>query len=178
MKVLLVLRHAKASRSAPSGDDFDRRLELRGREEASAVGRLLRARGIAFDAIVASPAVRVVETVSAVIEAAGTAVEPAYDRRIYNAEPETLLEIIRDTDDSIQRMLLVGHNPGLQQLLLGLSDDDLTGLRATIAAGFPTAALAELHLAIEHWRDAGRGTGRVASLVRPDDLHFGLSGVN
>ena len=178
MKVLLVLRHAKARPSDPAGEDFDRRLEGRGREDAMAVGRLLRARGVPLDAIVASPAARVVETVSAVIEAAGTAVEPAYDHRIYNAEPETLIEIIRDTDDSIQRMLLVGHNPGLQRLLVGLSDDDPGGLRATIAAGFPTAALAELHLAIEHWRDAESGTGRIATLVRPDDLDSGTPGEN
>lgn len=169
MKTLFVLRHAKASRDAPSGTDFDRPLNKRGRKAAVAVGRELRARNSAVDAIVASPAARVSETVSGVIEGSGYNLEPAWDRRIYNASPVNLIEVLREVDDAVERLLIVGHNPGLQNLLLDLAEDDPGGLRDEIASSFPTAALAELRLAIAHWREAGPGRGRIVSLVRPRD---------
>ena len=176
MKTLFVLRHAKASRDAPSGADFDRPLNKRGRKAAVAVGRELRARDVAVDAIVASPAVRVTETVSGVMEGSGHTLAPVWDRRIYDASPEILLEVVREAGDKVERLLIVGHNPGLQHLLLHLAEGDRDGLREDIAASFPTAALAELRLSVEHWRDAGPCRGRIVSLFRPRDLDSTLAG--
>lgn len=169
MKTLLVLRHAKSSQDAPSGIDLDRPLNPRGRSQALALGRMMRERQIAVDAIIASPAARVAETLSGVLEGAGTGIEPVFDPRLYNASPEALLEVIREADDKVGRLLIVGHNPGLQHLLLHLGDQDCDGLRANVAANFPTATLAELRLSVDYWRDGGRHSGRIASLVRPED---------
>lgn len=176
MKTLFVLRHAKASRDAPSGADFDRPLNQRGHKASVAVGRELWARNSAIDAIVASPAVRAVETVSGVIEGSGCTFAPLWDRRIYNASPGRLIEVIREADDTVERLLIVGHSPGLQHMLLDLAEDDPDGLRGDVASSFPTAALAELHLADEHWRDVAPGRGRIVSFVRPRDLDPTLAG--
>jgi len=169
MKTLFVLRHAKASRDAPSGADFDRPLNKRGRKAAVAVGRELRARKSAVDAIVASPAARVVETVSGVIEGSGYDLEPVWDRRIYDASPQDLIRVLHEVDDTVERLLIVGHNPSLQNLLLHLAEEDRDGLREEVAASFPTAALAELRLTLDHWRELAPRRGRIVSLVRPED---------
>jgi phosphohistidine phosphatase len=168
MKTLLVLRHAKASQDSPSSMDFDRPLKPRGRAQALALGGMVRDRQLAFDAIVASPAARVVETVTGIMDGAGLGLEPAYDRRLYNASPETLLEVIREAGNTVERLLIVGHNPGLQHLLLHIAEDDGDGLRDEITSGFPTAALAELQLSVDRWREIGRRSGRIVRLVRPE----------
>ena len=169
MKTLRVLRHAKASQDSPSGLDFDRPLKPRGQRQALALGRMMREQGMAVDAIVASPAARVVETVSGLIDGGGASCEPRFDRRIYNASTETLIEVIREAGDKVERLFIVGHNPGLQHLLLHLADEDRDGLREEVAASFPTAALAELRLSVEHWREVGPRSGRIINLVRPED---------
>lgn len=170
MKRLFVLRHAKASGPASAPTDFDRPLNPRGHRQAVDIGGIVRARHFDVDAIVASPALRVVETISGVIEGARLAVEPTYDPRAYNASPETLLEILREADDTVERLLIVGHNPGLQHLLLLIAEDDRDGLRGDVAIGYPTAALAELCLAVDHWREVGPHSGRIVSLVRARDV--------
>lgn len=170
MKTLLVLRHAKASQDASFAVDFDRPLKPRGHRQALALGRLVREQNLAVDAIVASPAARVVETLSGVLEGAGSAVAPEYDRRVYDASLETLLEVIREADDRVENLLVVGHNPGLHQLVLHLADNDRDGLRGDVADSFATATLAELRLSIERWGEAGRHSGRIVSLLRPREL--------
>jgi phosphohistidine phosphatase len=157
MKRLLVLRHAKAEEDSPSGKDFDRPLAERGWDDAAEVGRAMRKRGFAPDAIVASPAKRVVETLAALAEGYG-ALDPAFDQRIYNASLGTLFEVVRAADDGAQALLLVGHNPGLQLLLL-----DLT--RGRIGEHFPTAALAIVDIAVASWADAGAHSSDLVNLI-------------
>jgi len=169
MKTLFVLRHAAASGPASAPTDFDRPLNPRGKAQALDIGAKMQERHLDFDAIVASPALRVVETLSSVIEGARSNVEPTYDPRTYNASAERLIEILRETDDRFERLLIVGHNPGLQHLLLQLAGDDRDGLRGDVASSYPTATLAELCLAVDRWRDVGPRSGSIVSLVRPRD---------
>jgi phosphohistidine phosphatase len=169
MKTLLVLRHAKANQDSPSGLDFDRPLKPRGQKQSLSLGRMIREQGQTVDAIVASPAARVVETLSGLIEGGGASCAPVYDRRIYNASEASLVDVIRETDDKVEHLIVVGHNPGLQQLVLQLADRDTGGLRGDVASGFPTASLAKLELAVEHWRDVGWHSGRIVNLTRPED---------
>ena len=169
MKKLFVLRHAHARGPASAPTDFDRGLDSRGREQAAGIARTIRDRGFDFDAIIASPALRVVETIAGFSAGAKNSVPTIYDQRVYNARPEALLDIIRDAEDTVRSLLMVGHNPGLQELLMNLAQDDPDGLRVEVASGYPTAALAELELAIDYWRDIGPGTGRILSLIRPGD---------
>jgi phosphohistidine phosphatase len=93
-------------------------------------------------------------------------VSPVWDRRIYNASAETLLAVIRELDDTAGAALIVGHNPGLHELVLRLAEDDC----AQVGASFPTATLAELGLAVDRWVDAGFGSGRLQNVIRPKDV--------
>jgi phosphohistidine phosphatase len=170
MKKLTLLRHAKSSWANPAASDFDRPLNKRGHRAARTIGQALKAQGLAFDAVIASPAARVVETVADVADGYGRPIRPAFDARIYLASVATLLAIVRETDDQAERLLLVGHNPGLEALAMVLTHDDGNGLRAELATKYPTATVAEIALPIDHWRDAVAGAGELARFIRPRDL--------
>jgi phosphohistidine phosphatase len=170
MKILTLLRHAKSSWDGSAASDFDRRLSGRGHRAALAIGRELKAQGLAFDAAIASPAARVVETLAGVSEGYGSPIRAAYDERLYLASVPTLLAAIRATEDSADRLLVIGHNPGLEGLAMLLTLDDGNGLRRELAAKYPTATVAEIRLTIEHWRDAGSSPGELTRFVRPRDL--------
>lgn len=167
MKTLTLLRHAKSGWDDPSLTDFQRPLNARGREAARAMGREMRALGLAFDRVLASPAARVTETLRDLAETYGP-LAPAYDERVYLAAPGTLLGLLRDTDDAHERLLIVGHNPGLERLALLLSRAG--PLRDEIAAKYPTGALAEIAFPVGHWRDVAEGTGTLTRFIRPRDL--------
>lgn len=169
MRRLLVLRHAKAERDSTTGRDFDRPLAERGRKDAAEVGRAMRDRGLGPDAIIASPAKRVVETLAALAEGYGP-LAADYDQRIYDASPGTLLEVVRQADDPAQALLLIGHNPGLQELLLDLAGRDASGLRDRVRDKYPTAALAVVELALGSWSELRAGGGEIVELIVPRDL--------
>ena len=168
MRVLTLLRHAKSDWDDPVQRDFDRPLNPRGRRAARTVGAEMKSLGLSFDRVVASPAARVVETV-AEVEAAYGRLAPEFDRRLYLATPETLLDVARETIDDFSALLLVAHNPGLEQLALMLAAPDrLTG---EVALKYPTATLAELRFeGARSWTDLAPGTATLARFVRPRDL--------
>jgi phosphohistidine phosphatase len=168
MKTLTLLRHAKSAWDDPVARDFDRPLNARGRRAAQTIGREMRAQGLAFDQVIASPAVRVVGTLRDVEHGYGQNLHPAFDKRIYLASTDVLLEVIHGGDDSGRRLLIVGHNPGLERLALLLTSGG--DLRAEIAVKYPTATLAEIHLPVERWSDVSDGAGTIARFIRPRDL--------
>jgi phosphohistidine phosphatase len=170
MKTLTLLRHAKSSWDNPATGDFDRPLNKRGHRAAHAIGRELKAQDLGFDAVVASPAARVVETIRDVEKSYERPIEAVYDRRLYLAPAATLLAIVHEADDRTDRLLLVGHNPGLEALALMLTQDDGNGLRSELAAKYPTATVAEIALPIEHWSEIEAGKGTLARFIRPRDL--------
>jgi phosphohistidine phosphatase len=167
MKTLTLLRHAKSGWDDPSLSDFARPLNARGRGAARAMGREMRALGLAFDRIVASPAVRVTETVLGLTEGYGP-IAPVYDEHVYLASLDRLLDIVRATDDIYATLLIVGHNPGMERLALLLSRGE--ALHDEVALKYPTGALTEIALPIDHWRDAAESGGSIARFLRPRDL--------
>lgn len=167
MRTLTLLRHAKSGWDDPVSRDFDRPLNPRGRRAARTVGREMKAHGLVFDLALASPARRVVETVEEVAAAYG-ALGPVYDQRLYLASISTLLEIVRATSDEVERLLLVGHNPGLEELALGLSRRG--ALRAEVEVKYPTGTVAEIELPVESWAQVREGTGQLVRFIRPRDL--------
>ncbi len=169
MKILTLLRHAKSGWDDPVSRDFDRPLNPRGRRAARTVGREMKAQGLVFDLVLASLARRVIETLDEVESAYGP-LEPDFDERLYLAAEPTLLEIVRDTPDEVGRLLLVGHNPGLEELALRLSRRDSDPLRAEVAVKYPTGTLVEIELPVDRWSDVAEGEGRIARLIRPRDL--------
>ena len=172
MKTLTLLRHAKSGWDASVARDFDRPLNARGRKAARAMGRQMRRLGLGFDLVLASPAVRVTETLTELAQGYGAAVETSFDETIYLAPVETLLALVRAVDDSDGRLLLVGHNPGMEQLALLLSQAG--ALRDEIAVKYPTAALAEIGFDLACWREIAPGGGRLTRFIRPRELAEGL----
>lgn len=172
MRTLFLLRHAKSDWADPGASDFERPLNPRGREAARAMGRELRRRGLAADCILASPAARVVETLAELADGYGGRMEVDYDPRLYLAPAETLLDLIRGAGEAHRRLLVVGHNPGMEQLALLLSRAG--ALRDQVAAKYPTGALAQISLPAAHWRDVGQGDGALELFLRPRDLASGL----
>jgi len=168
MKTLTLLRHAKSGWDAPAARDFDRTLNARGRKAARAMGREMKRLGLDFDLVLASPAARVTETLTELAQGYGGAVATEFDEHIYLASPETLVEIVRAADDAYARLLIVGHNPGMERLALLLAQEG--ALRDSIAAKYPTGALAELRFEAARWRDVTAGTGRLERFIRPRDL--------
>jgi phosphohistidine phosphatase len=169
MKTLILLRHAKSGSDDPATRDFDRPLNPRGRRAARTVAEEMRRLGLAFDRAVASPARRVIETIEEVAETLGP-IAPDYDQRLYLASPETLLEVVRNTPEQVERLLLVGHNPGLECLALALAGGGAPPLREAMELKYPTATVAEIALPAEHWRDVSPGSGEVRRFIRPRDL--------
>lgn len=146
--------------------DFDRGLNDRGRLGAQLIGRHITEHGTAWDKLFASPAERVKRT----LEAAALDIEPKYDSRIYLADCETLLDVVRATGDA-DAVLLAGHNPGLQDVLLALvAPANENELFDEASVKFPTAAFAVLELAIDDWSALDKDCGKLVHFARPRDL--------
>lgn len=171
MKTLTLLRHAKSGWDDPVLRDFDRPLNGKGKRAAQLVGRNWRTQGLVFDHVVASPAVRVLETIEQVATGYGDALAPAWDRRIYLASATTLLDLVHELPAGADHVLLVGHNPGLEDLVLLLvPDSDEQPLRDDVEAKFPTASTAQLRFEVADWHDVAAGKGTLTLFVRPRDL--------
>lgn len=169
MKTLFLLRHAKSDWPA-GARDFDRPLNARGKAAALAMGEELRRLGLAADHILASPAARVEETLAMVADGYGGRMAVNFHEDLYLAAPETLLGFIRETEDRHERLLVVGHNPGLQRLALQL--DAAGPAHDMIAAKYPTGALTEIELPVERWAETEE-PGRILRFLRPRDLKGG-----
>jgi phosphohistidine phosphatase len=163
MKCLFLLRHAKSSWDQPGVRDFDRPLNDRGRDAAVRVGRELARVGIGFDLVLASPARRVVETLEKLAVGYGRPLNPRFEPRIYEAGTDDLLALIATAPDDIRSLLLVGHNPGLHELALRLTGDELLRVK------YPTGAFAEIRLTGDEWRRVGEG-GELGRFIRPREL--------
>lgn len=171
MKTLGLFRHAKSDWNDARLRDFDRPLNARGRTGAGLMGLHIRDYGVKWRRIVASPAVRVTQTIELAAEAAGQTPPLNWDRRIYLASSPTLIELLREQEGDPDTVLMVGHNPGLEDLIFDLVPDDGTSpLRDSVEDKFPTAAFAVLELDITAWRDIEDGCARMVHLMRPRDL--------
>ena len=169
MKRLAILRHAKSSWDQSDLDDFRRPLNGRGRKAARRVGREMKQRGMAFDLVLASPATRVRETMEGVAEEF-----PGFDRNvrfeesIYLAESSTLIDLVHSLPGKIEAALIVGHNPGLERLILQLTKD--SARRNRVAEGYPTAALAIIEFDADRWGSVESGSGDLVELILPREL--------
>jgi len=170
MKRLTLLRHAKSGDDGSVARDFDRPLNAKGRRAARAIGRHMRDAGLRFDAVLASPAVRVRETIEEVADSYGSDIVPDWEQRLYLASVDELIDAVHAAPDRAASLLLIGHNPGLEQLVLTLVSDSNDAARGRVEQKYPTASLAEISLDVDHWSDVGPGVGSIARFVRPRDL--------
>jgi phosphohistidine phosphatase len=164
MRTLYLLRHAKSSWQGPGLRDFDRPLDGRGREAAPLVGRFIRKRRLRVDLMLSSPAARARQTAALVKVSAGLTAALLFDERIYEADAARLLEVVTQAAESADSLILVGHNPGMEELLTLLTGE---------GRAMPTAALACVALEVEKWGKARARAGRLEWLVRPEELAEG-----
>jgi phosphohistidine phosphatase len=175
MKTLTLLRHAKSGWDDPVARDFDRALNARGMKGAKTVGAHMRNLGLVFDAVVSSPAVRCVDTLDGVWEGYGRILHPHWDRRIYLASGATLLDVVHDQNDADTRILMCGHNPGLEDLILMLVPDNSDDrLRDEVEEKFPTASIAELQFDVDRWGGVQVNGAKLTRFIRPRDLDITL----
>lgn len=175
MKTLTLLRHAKSGWDDPVARDFDRPLNGKGRRAAAMMGRHMRGLGLAFDHVVASPAVRVVETLQEIEAGYGSALAPAWDRRLYLASAATLLDAIQELPGAASEVLLVGHNPGLEDLVLLLVPDaEGDALRDSVELKYPTATIARMTFDVADWAGVQADGAKLEAFVRPRDLDTSL----
>ena len=171
MKLLGLFRHAKSDWHDAKARDFDRGLNARGRKGAALMGQHIIDHGIHWQRVLASPAVRVAETIELGSRAVGRDVPVIWDRRIYLASSVILSEVLHEVPDKVESVLMVGHNPGLEDLIFDLVPDDGTcPLRGRVEEKFPTAAFAVLECDIDRWSDLEDGCARLVHLMRPRDL--------
>lgn len=170
MKMLTLLRHAKSDWNDPRQRDFDRPLNRRGQAAARAIGQAMQAEGMRFDFVLASPAARVVETLEGLAEACGRDFAPAFDPDLYLASPATLLDKVHEIPDDAASLLIVGHNPGLEQLTLRLSGTGDDRLLAAAAEKYPTATLAAIRFDVGSWTEVAADQGTLTRFLRPRDL--------
>jgi phosphohistidine phosphatase len=177
MKELLLLRHAKSSWATPGLADFDRPLNKRGRRAAAALARFLEDEGLRPALVLSSDSRRTRETLDLIHGALGSRVTIHLEPRLYLADPSTLLDCLRKIPGDVPSVLMLGHNPGLQEFALALAEASGPSGADTavrIEGKFPTAALARFRLKIEKWRDLSvenlDGVVKVVGYTVPTDL--------
>jgi phosphohistidine phosphatase len=162
MKTLLLMRHAKSSWKHPDLPDQDRPLNKRGEKDAPRIGKFIREKELIPQLILASPAKRVSQTVDAMVGKMDFKGKVQYSDSLYLAEPSTYLSTLREISDEYERVMIVGHNPGLEGLLQILSGQ---------VESLPTASFAHLVLPIEHWSDLNDNIhGELVERVKPREL--------
>ncbi|MBV9990624.1 MAG: histidine phosphatase family protein [Alphaproteobacteria bacterium] len=172
MKRLLLLRHAKAERE--TADDIKRGLEKRGEKDAARMGRFLRDDAYVPDLVLSSTSMRTRKTVELLLPELGAAPRIEYQSELYLAEPEVILSLIRRVPDKAGVLMVVGHNPGLEQLALALAavplEKKLRKRYDVMDEKFPTTALAVIDFHVTRWIDLTPGRGELDAFVRPKDL--------
>ncbi len=170
-RTLLILRHAKAMQPTGGMQDFDRPLAPRGREDSTRIGTMMASRGWLPNRVFVSPAKRTAETWTLVSAALGGGPATAFVDQMYNASDALLLRIVRERSDAAaSTVLIVAHNPGVEDLAAGLAGpaSDQTPLSAATSK-FPPGGLARLSFDGE-WSALTAGSARLTDFVTPAEL--------
>jgi phosphohistidine phosphatase len=161
MRTLYLLRHAKSSWKDASLADFERPLKDRGRVAAEAMGRFLASKKAHLSMLISSPSIRTRQTVELVLRETSLGAEPQFDQRIYEASLSILVQVVSEIPDDNKAAMLVGHNPGMEELLAFLTRE---------SRHMPTCALARISLDSSGWKEVGRSSGKLEWFVTPKDL--------
>ena len=162
VKTLLLLRHAKSSWDDSTLDDHDRPLKPRGIKAARRMGRLIREQSLHPELILCSTAVRARQTLHLLLDESGLKPVVELSEQIFHCPPSEFAIVLQGVGETIITVMLVGHNPGMEEFLF-----QLTGQNET----FPTAALAVLELDLSNWLQFSETTrGRLVEIWRPKEL--------
>ncbi len=161
MKTILIMRHAKSSWKSPARDDFDRPLNQRGKRDARRMADFVIREGLCPDVILSSPARRARKTADRIQRTCGEALLKFVDG-FYPGSTDDYAAVLSRLDESIVSVMIVGHNPSLEDFLAFLGGS---------VEKFPTAALAQIELPLENWSEIGATTsGTLRGFWKPRDL--------
>ena len=163
-RTLLLMRHAKASSTIPGVSDFERPLLAEGKKAAALVGSFIKREQLAIDYVLSSPAVRARETIESVLAAAGLSLNVNTDQRLYEGGSQNLVEVLAEVDPDLRAVLLVGHNPVLEDLV-----HLLTGERVHLSPG----TLTQVEVVATGWSEIGAVENKLRRVVRPKELFEG-----
>lgn len=166
MKYISIWRHAKAERPEAYPNDYERPLTERGQRDAQRMSAVLARLEPAIDLIVSSPAARTAQTTQVLVAQLHGAIDPQWHAAAYLAAADTLLEMLKALPDAASHVVIVGHNPGMEELasgLCGASPED-------VFVRLPTAALAHVVVEASHWSMVRWGAGQLRLLLTPKIL--------
>lgn len=162
MKTILLMRHGKSSWKDTQLSDHERPLNKRGQHDAPLMGMILCDRELIPQRILCSTALRARQTAEAIVETSEIHVDITYLDRLYMAEVEEYIETLRELPDNIERIMVIGHNPGLETLLQLLSNQ---------IESLPTAVIAHIAVPIHHWTELNSETnGELVDIWRPKEI--------
>lgn len=162
MKTLLLMRHAKSSWKDDKLADKERPLNKRGKHDAPMMGQLLIEHELVPQRILSSSALRARQTAESIAETAQYDGDVTYMDELYMAEPESYIDALRELPNEVERVMVIGHNPGLEMLLQLLSGQ---------IQAMPTAVIAHVALPIDHWSQLSIDTpGELVDIWRPKEI--------
>ena len=168
MKEIYLLRHAKSSWAGQSQGDHERPLNQRGRQAATALEAYLVTHAVEPSLVLCSSAARTVETLERIAPALGSSTHVEIDPELYLASGPLMLARIVAVDDTVESVMLIGHNPGMHELALALGSEGPE--RDRFVAKLPTGALVCLALDVPTWSDVAPGGGRITDVVFPREI--------
>lgn len=170
MLTLSLLRHAKSSWKNPALPDRERPLNARGMSDAPAMARAMSERGIEPELVLCSSAQRTVDTLALVLPELKIEPEVVYEDALYQASPDDMLGMLRGLQPGARNVLIVGHNPEIQALALGLVGAGPKDLRNRLAEKYPTGGLAVINFTAGLWSSVDAGSGSLSLFLTPRDI--------
>jgi phosphohistidine phosphatase len=164
-RFIYLLRHAKSSRDDPEIADHERPLNPRGLKAAKRIAEHMHHNGLAPTLVLCSSARRARETAAPIQQMLGSRVKIKLEDALYAAGADQLLKRLRRLADSVPSVMIIGHNPGIQQLAVELTGDHAAQVQ--LAAGFPTAGLATLSVGALRWRELRPGSAELVAFTTP-----------
>jgi len=161
MKTLLIMRHAKSSWKEQELPDHDRPLKKKGRKDVANMAKILKKKALVPDLILSSPAIRAKDTAKLMVEKLNFKGKLEFVENFYMAEPETYIQKIATVSGKVENLLIIGHNPGLEGLVMTLGDKIVS---------LPTGSIAKIYLFIDKWSELTTETdGEINHLWIPED---------
>ncbi len=167
---LMLLRHAKAEKAEPDERDHERALNGRGHKDATRMGAYLARHGLVPDAVLVSTARRTRETWDGVAEALPGKISVRFDERLYNGTSDGILTVLRETQPAQSSLLVIGHNPGMQDVATLLIASGDVEARERLNEGLPTTGLAIIDFASGNWAKLHPHGGRLERFITPRSL--------
>jgi phosphohistidine phosphatase len=171
MKTVTIFRHAKSGeKDNPNIEDFDRSLSNRGLKAAPKIGAAMRERKLKPNLVLCSPSARTRQTLAlAAPEAWDTPPRVRFDEKLYEASAQVLFQALRELPERVRHVMIVGHNPGLQELAVTLSPLG-SSERQSFNEKLPTAAVASFDFDAEQWSNLQPGTGQLRLSISPNSI--------